>query len=77
MLSSYYVNKIVHGSKHLLVPTTYLFVLSYAEVQELRSQLRLHHANVLISTILQVIKLKPKTHYFVVEVGTWLDEFDV
>ena len=37
----------------------------------------MHHANVLVSTVLKVIELEPKAHYFVVEVGTWLYEFYV
>jgi hypothetical protein len=47
-------------------------VLLDAEVEELCPQLWLHHADVLVSAILKVVKLKPKTHYFVVEVGARL-----
>jgi hypothetical protein len=52
MLLSYYVDEVIHWTEHLLIPTAYLFVLGYAKVKELGTQLRLYHAYVLISTIL-------------------------
>ena len=69
MLASYYVDKVVHGLEHLVIPASDLFVLFDAKVKELGSELWLDHADVLISTVLQMVELKPQAHDFVVKVG--------